>query len=285
MRTELHTNPFRHPGEGAGQPDAEELRFPGEYPPKILVVDDNMTYRLVLCALLQQMGAETEQAVCGEDAVNKAAQQEFDVILMDIGLPDMDGYEAAKKIQANAHSPVPIVTCTAYDGQEEREAAKAAGMSGFVTKPAGRNKLFMAILERLAKKSDAGLGEDGQEKIERVEPGVEVVLDSDGLQTMLSELSEASRSLVLASVPRDAKASLSLMTVAAMNSDLEKLETASHQLKGLARTFGAKRLAALAEQLGFHAKAGLAKEALSCVPDVQVCTRETLEAIAQQTAA
>ena len=83
------------------------LRFPPNLKPLVLVVDDNLTYRLVLCALLQQMGAETMQAVSGDDAITKAGKHQFDVILMDIGLPDMDGFQAATRIQTASAKPVP----------------------------------------------------------------------------------------------------------------------------------------------------------------------------------
>ncbi|MGI9483904.1 MAG: Hpt domain-containing response regulator [Hyphomicrobiales bacterium] len=258
------------------------LRFPPNVKPLVLVVDDNLTYRLVLCALLQQMGAETMQAVSGDDAITKAGKHQFDVILMDIGLPDMDGFQAATRIQTASAEAVPIIACTAYDGFEEREAASNACLHGFITKPAGRRNVFMAILECMSSKKTSVkqtdfTPADGPEK-EQGEP----VLDRGSLEAMLGDLDPDIQSLILASVPHDTNAALAMISAGALDGNLNKLEVASHQLKGLARTFGARRLAVIVDELHKLAREGVRDEALACIPAVQSGAREMLDALAEK---
>lgn len=263
------------------------LRFPANLKPKVLVVDDNLTYRLVLCALLQQMGAETAQAVSGGDAIAQAGKQQFDVILMDIGLPDMDGYQVAQRIQTASAEPVPIIACTAYDGFEEREAASNACLHGFITKPAGRRNVFMAILECLSsKKSETeGVTWSQEETTEAGHEEEEPVLDAASLNAMLGGLEPEIQALILASVPHDTNSALAMISGGALHGDLNKLEVAAHQLKGLARTFGARRLAKMVDKLYKLARDGVRDEALACVPAVQTGAREMLDALAERPAA
>lgn len=282
MNTESHSTESNTSDLRKRISEGRSLRFPGEKPPKVLVVDDNLTYRLVLCALLEQMGATTSQAVSGDDAIGRAGQEQFDVILMDVGLPDMDGYLAASRIQTASAKHVPIIACTAYDGLEERELAAKAGMYTFITKPAGRKSVFLAILECLSERKAAKKRSGGSEKISKDVCAQESVLDTESLSDMLAGLSPETRLQVLSSVPVDTNASLAIMNTAALNSDLCKLEIAAHRLKGLARTFGARQLAMLTDKLHNLAREGQGKDALACVPAVQAGARDMLDALAEQ---
>lgn len=280
MNTESNTKEFK-----SIDTEARSLRFPSGKTPSVLVVDDNLTYRLVLCALLEQMGATTVQAVSGEDAITRAGKAQFDVILMDVGLPDMDGFDAAARIQTASAEQVPIIACTAYDGLEERAAAARAGMFTFITKPAGRRSVFLAILECLSEKKNAENRFVPNAKDTNDQDEIEPVLDTDSLSEILGGLTPETRALVLSSVPLDTNASLATMRTAALNADLAKLEISAHRLKGLARTFGARHLASLTEKLHCLAREGQGKDALACVPAIQAGARDMLDALAEQSAA
>ena len=140
--------------------------------------------------------------------------------------------------------------------------------------------MFMAILECLSEKKlletqfVAAPAQNPQENAE------EPVLDTESLTAMIGDLAPETRALILASVPLDAKASLAAINSAALDADLNKLEIAAHQLKGLARTFGARKLAILSEKLHALARDGRVQEALECVPAVQTGAREMLDALA-----
>lgn len=104
---------------------------------RILVVDDNDTNRMVLLRSLERWGCKVMEAQDGEEAVLIAARESFDLILMDIRMPRMDGLEAARFIRdsqgPNRKSPIVAVTAHAYP--EDLENCKAAGMQGHLSKP------------------------------------------------------------------------------------------------------------------------------------------------------
>ncbi|CAN5236675.1 PAS domain S-box protein [soil metagenome] len=104
---------------------------------RILVVEDNATNRLVARRILEQLGAEVETADDGLDGVAAAGRQAFDLILMDVQMPGIDGLEAARRIRAlpGLAARTPIIALTANVMSHQRTAYLAAGMDGVAAKP------------------------------------------------------------------------------------------------------------------------------------------------------
>jgi two-component system cell cycle response regulator DivK len=103
---------------------------------RILVIEDQEDNRLILNDLLTSFGYEVLEAVTGEEGLNLAENSNPDLILMDIQLPRMDGYEVTRRIKANPklyHLPIIAVTSFALSGDKEK--ALAAGCDGYITKP------------------------------------------------------------------------------------------------------------------------------------------------------
>jgi CheY-like chemotaxis protein len=113
----------------------------------VLVAEDNAVNQKLIGLLLKQMGCIFELANNGQEAVTLAGTKKFDCILMDIQMPVMDGYEAAKIIGAESNSNVPIIALTAHVFQEDAEKCKASGMVDFLTKPIALKALREAILK------------------------------------------------------------------------------------------------------------------------------------------
>jgi two-component system, sensor histidine kinase and response regulator len=113
----------------------------------ILVAEDNTINQKLMKLLLTQMGCSFEIANNGKEAVEKAGKQHFDCILMDIQMPVMDGYEAAKIISDQQKQKTPIIALTAHVFKEDAEKCKSAGMVDFLTKPVVFNTLREAILK------------------------------------------------------------------------------------------------------------------------------------------
>ena len=102
----------------------------------VLVVDDQIDNAVVISMDLQQEGYRVITASDGEQAVQIAAQTNPDIILMDIGMPELDGLGAARKIRENeASRSVPIIAVTAFGTEGFQRAARDAGFDGFLTKP------------------------------------------------------------------------------------------------------------------------------------------------------
>ncbi|MFZ4601555.1 MAG: ATP-binding protein [Caulobacterales bacterium] len=130
---------------------------------RILAADDNEVNRLVLQTLLEQIGAQAEFVANGAQAVEAAATRAFDVILMDIHMPVMDGIEATRRIRASGgpNASAPIVALTADAMPAHVEVYRTAGMNDVVPKPVKPGPLLSAILRaaEAAVESGANVGQ------------------------------------------------------------------------------------------------------------------------------
>jgi two-component system, cell cycle response regulator DivK len=117
---------------------------------RILVIEDQEDNRRILRDLLSSVGYELIEAENGEDGVAAAAAERPDLILMDIQLPLLDGYEATRRIKAQpALSAIPIIAVTSYALSGDEDKARAAGCEGYVTKPFSPRELLAKIREYL----------------------------------------------------------------------------------------------------------------------------------------
>jgi PAS domain S-box-containing protein len=131
------------------QPTASSLPKKQSSNYKILLVEDNPINQKLAIALLQKAGYQVEVAENGLQAVEKVIHQSYDAILMDVQMPDMDGYEATRLIRQRegATRHIPIIAMTAHAMQGDRERCLAAGMDDYISKPIKPEILF-ATLER-----------------------------------------------------------------------------------------------------------------------------------------
>jgi two-component system cell cycle response regulator DivK len=103
---------------------------------KILIVDDNVDSRELVVKVLKNRGYQTIEAVDGEDALEKAAGERPDLILMDRSLPKIDGYEVTRRLKRQeALQNIPIVALTAHAMKGDKEKALEAGCEGYISKP------------------------------------------------------------------------------------------------------------------------------------------------------
>ncbi len=118
---------------------------------KILVVEDNEMNRFVALTLLEQYGATVDQANDGKEAVIFLESNNADLILMDVGMPVMDGIEATKQIRAKHNKSIPIIALTANAVKGEQDKCLAAGMNDYLTKPFDEENLISTIATWLGK--------------------------------------------------------------------------------------------------------------------------------------
>jgi two-component system cell cycle response regulator DivK len=116
----------------------------------ILVVEDQMDNRQILRDLLGNAGYALVEAENGEEALAAVAKQRPDLILMDIQLPVMDGYEATRRIKSDpATKSIPIIVITSYALSGDEGKARAAGCDAYVTKPYSPRQLLAKVREFL----------------------------------------------------------------------------------------------------------------------------------------
>ena len=120
--------------------------------PKILLVEDNEMNRDMLTRRLEKRGYTISIAVDGAEGVAKAKAEIPDLILMDMSLPVLDGWDATKQVKADpATKGIPVIALTAHAMEGDRQKALAAGCDDFDTKPVELNRLLLKIEELLKK--------------------------------------------------------------------------------------------------------------------------------------
>ena len=115
---------------------------------RILLVDDALDNQLLVRKYLEIAGAEVRAADNGKQAIFLAMNSDFDVVLMDIQMPDLDGYEATRQLREFGYAQ-PIVALTAHAMRGDREKCLAAGCDDYLTKPIARDLLISQIARLL----------------------------------------------------------------------------------------------------------------------------------------
>ena len=123
------------------------------HPLRILLAEDNVVNQKLALRLLQQMGYRADVASNGIEAIECCARQPYDLLLMDVQMPEMDGLEASRRITAQwpAGQRPRIVAMTANAMQGDREACLAAGMDDYVSKPIRVDPLVEALHQTTAR--------------------------------------------------------------------------------------------------------------------------------------
>ncbi len=118
----------------------------------ILIVEDNMDNYELVRFVLERAGYEVFLAVNGRDGVDAARFQKPDLILMDLGMPEMDGWVAAEKIKSDPTTkPIPLYAITAHTLPRDRYRALQAGYDGYISKPIHVQNFLVIIHEAFAK--------------------------------------------------------------------------------------------------------------------------------------
>lgn len=114
---------------------------------RVLVIDDHAVNRQAITLVLAPLGITPETAASAEEGLERLARERFDVVLMDVYMPDMDGREATRRLRAQAgpNQTVPVIAITASATERDWEACRAAGMTGHVAKPIEPAALYAAL--------------------------------------------------------------------------------------------------------------------------------------------
>ncbi|MCW2245856.1 PAS domain S-box-containing protein [Azospirillum fermentarium] len=269
---------------------AEKTVPPGiRLPPlTVLLAEDNPVNQKVAVALLTRAGHRVTVAADGEEAVALAARRCFDVVLMDMQMPRMDGLEATRRIRALPHPPaaagqtpatVPIIALTANarpgngDGVPgDAERCRAAGMSDYVSKPIVPEALQAALLRHCG----TPLADDGG-GAETPGRGL-AVLNPDPLAALAAVLGEEDLGQLVTAFIQDARAKYA----AAMQDDGLAARCAAHDLKSTSATLGLESLRALAEGIEHALQDGHPDVAASLRTALPARLAAALEALAKR---
>ena len=198
---------------------------------RILAVDDGETNRKLIKLVLTRAGVYVETAENGQEGVDLALSQRFDLILMDMQMPVIDGYTATRQLRA-AGLTVPIVALTAHAMREDEERCLEAGCSNYLTKPIDSERLVSILASILERHDELPGGAD----VTSVNPD-SLVVESSAIESDLPVEDNEFLEIVQDFVTR-LKARLEQMWDAFLNRDLPRLAELAHWLKGTGGTAG-----------------------------------------------
>ena len=223
---------------------------------RILLVEDNTTNQLVAQGILANMGLAADAVDNGRKALEALSRAPYDLVLMDVQMPVMDGYECTRSIRDPGTSvlnhDVPIIAMTAHAQAGDRERCMAAGMNDHVPKPISVPALAAALQAWLPAGRSVHAPAGGQPVAEEQQSPV---WDKAAFMGRIMDDEDLARDIVRG-FRADAEGRLETMRRALAGENLQVLASQSHCIKGAAANLGARRLLEAARSLEDTAKAG-----------------------------
>jgi PAS domain S-box-containing protein len=234
---------------------------------RVLVVEDNPTNQQVAQAVLEGAGILVDIAANGEEALAALQGASYDAVLMDIQMPQMDGYEATRRIRREARfSSLPVIAMTAHAMKGDDEKCLAAGMDDYIAKPIQQDRLFHILWKAVKNRAGpegfaprstgaprsetapAPAGPDGE--LPAALPGIRI---REALGNLA--IDPASFRRILLGFARDNADTPAGLTALAARKDWRSLQQLAHRLNGSAGNIGAAELKAAAQALETQCRA------------------------------
>jgi CheY-like chemotaxis protein len=222
---------------------------------RILLAEDNAVNQKVAVRLLERHGYSVEVVENGAEAVEAAKRGGFDVILMDLQMPHMDGFEAVGHIrrhEAGTGQHVPIVAMTAHVLRGDRERCLAAGMAAYLPKPIRAGQLLELIEPLLMAGTANGISAEASPAIDTGLLGEITSEDPVLLREMVEAFRQAAPGLVAE------------LKQAIAERDASRVRRCAHALRGMVANFGASTATGLAQELESNAES----RRLECAPEL-----------------
>ncbi len=212
-------------------------------PLRVLLAEDNLINQKVAVNLLRRMGHETTVAANGREAMSRHGADPFDLILMDLQMPEMDGFEAVTAIRTRERrtgAHIPIIALTAHAMMGDRERCLNSGFDGYLTKPIRAAELFQAI-EDFARESLAAAAAHAGDSVTPAFDQAAALESIGGDRGLYDEIAR----LFLDDAPR----MRAQIRETIHRRDAQALRRAAHSLKGAATHFAAQGVIDAAERL------------------------------------
>lgn len=208
---------------------------------RILLAEDNAVNQKLALRVLERRGHFVQLANNGEEAVAALEEESFDLVLMDIQMPEMDGLEATEAIrqkEKGTDTHIPIIAMTAHAMKGDQERCLAAGMDAYISKPIKAEELFAVIEGPLTTSAEDNEEMDMESETEK-EQKPEDVFDKNAAMNQVDGDMELFREIAGIFI-EDSKKQLKEINQAITSRDTKALERAAHTLKGAVGNFAAK---------------------------------------------
>ena len=242
-------------------------------PLKILIAEDNGVNQQVLLLLLEKLGLRADVVSNGLEAIAALNSVPYDLILMDVEMPEIDGITASKRIIQESDCQPYIIALTAYATPEDRKKCLAAGMNDFLTKPIRINDLHQAISKAVSLKLGE-IEEDIEVEAQQEEETTQEnqILDSQVLDS-LRQLAGAKASTLINKIIgqyfEDSPEKLQAIATAAAEKNADALRKAAHSLRSSSANLGAITVAELCKTVENIARTGTTKGTSEAIAQLQ----------------
>lgn len=251
-------------------PGQSELKVHLGRPVRILVAEDNSTNQKVILAMLAKLGIEADTAGDGRETLLALCRVPYDLVFMDVQMPEMDGIEATRRIR-DGRAPVldpriPVVAMTAHAMGGDRERCLAAGMNDYIAKPVEMARLVQVLNRRLSGDLSAagnGLLEEGPRSA-----GNAVVFDRESLLRRLMGDEAIAREIVLDFL-ENLPGELEKLRRFVREGDVSGAGFVAHTIKGAAAGLGGEALRTAAFEMEMFGKAGDGKKLAEVLPGLE----------------
>jgi len=257
-------------------PEAFEITCEAEECGRILLAEDNEINTMLATTILGAAGYEVEAVVNGAQAVEAARSRSFDLILMDMQMPVMDGLQATRLIRAlpGPAGAVPIVAMTANAMRKDQDACLGAGMNDFISKPIDP-EAFLSVVARFM---GAELWDDGQ-SLRQAAPTRLTDVDLTKLDSLARVLPPERLMKIIDSYLDDTRGRLDHIDALLETMDFPSTAREAHDLKAASGSFGAHRVQALAAQLERACQCSDDAEAPRLVQEIRRASLVAAEAV------
>jgi len=206
---------------------------------RVLLAEDNRVNQKLAVNILEKRGYKVDVSNNGKEAVELYEAGEYDIVLMDIQMPEMGGFEATaaiRKLEAAAGTRLPIVAMTAHAMKEDRERCLAQDMDEYVPKPLKQAQLFKVLDKLLSAREMTGTGVDPASASDTAE---ELMEDLPTHASLLERFEDDELLVDMCSTfIEDAEPMMASIREALESGDADKIQRAAHTLKGSAGNFG-----------------------------------------------
>ncbi len=224
---------------------------------RILLAEDSQTNALVAKGFLSAVGARVDVATNGLEVLEATENRSYDLIIMDVSMPDMDGVEATQALRARSGwtRTAPIIALTANASREDRRRCLDAGMDAFLTKPIERSKLLLGVQNALLEKARPEADGAAATAVPQTEAPRCASFDCDAIRRDFSDLPELFAS-ILDAFKDELAGRLARAEAALEAGEPEAAGKEGHGLKGAAANVHARALSAAGRELEIKGRAG-----------------------------